>query len=41
MDSHRLALSLASQDRLAPILREAILAEVGIISGNIRVANML
>lgn len=41
VDSHRLALALAARGKLAPLLREAILGELGISSGNVRLANLL
>jgi hypothetical protein len=41
VDSHRLALVLAGRQQLMPILREAILQEMGLQSGNIRLANLL
>eukprot|EP00878_Enallax_costatus_P005986 GHUV01006278.1.p2 GENE.GHUV01006278.1~~GHUV01006278.1.p2 ORF type:complete len:465 (+),score=146.42 GHUV01006278.1:1741-3135(+) len=41
VDSHRLALALARQRKLAPIIREAVLAEMGISSGNVRLVNLL
>jgi hypothetical protein len=41
LDSHRLALALAARDKLAPILREAILSEVGLSGGNVRLTNLL
>jgi hypothetical protein len=39
--SHRLALSLARQGKLAPLVREAICQEMGCNSGNVRLANLL
>lgn len=41
VDSHRLALALAARDKLAPMIREAILSEVGLSSGNVRLTNLL
>lgn len=41
VDSHRLALALAGRNKLAPMIREAILSEVGITSGNVRLTNLL
>ena len=41
VDSHRLALALAAREKLAPMLREAILSEVGLSSGNVRLSNLL
>lgn len=40
VDSHRLALSLAGRNKLAPMIREAILSEVGLNSGNVRLSNL-
>lgn len=41
VDSHRLALALAGRNQLAPMLREAILNEVELASGNVRLVNLL
>eukprot|EP00775_Hariotina_reticulata_P002502 gene2502-2806_t len=41
VDSHRLALNLAARGTLAPLVREVILTEMGISSGNVRLANLL
>lgn len=41
VDSHRLALALARQRKLAPIIREAVLGEMGINSGNVRLVNLV
>ncbi len=39
--SHRLALALARQERLLPLVREAVLQEMGINAGNLRASNIL
>jgi hypothetical protein len=41
VESHRLALALARQQKLAPLVREAIMGELGAPSGNVRYANLL
>ncbi len=41
VNSHRLALAMTKAGKLAPLVREAVLQEMGIQSGNIRVANLL
>lgn len=41
VESHRLALALARQRKLAPLVREAVLQELGLQSGNVRLANLL
>ena len=41
VDSHRLALWLDSQKRLAPLIRACILGEMGFKSGNVRLQNLL
>jgi hypothetical protein len=40
-DTHRLAAALARAGKLAPLLREAIAAEAGLPSKNVRLANVL
>jgi hypothetical protein len=41
VESHRLALALQRQRKLAPLVREAVLQELGLQSGNVRLANLL
>jgi hypothetical protein len=41
VDSHRLALNLAAKGTLAPLVREVIMTEMGISSGNVRLVNLL
>lgn len=41
VESHRLALALQRQRKLAPLIREVILGELGLASGNVRLVNLL
>jgi hypothetical protein len=41
VESHRLALALQRQRKLAPLVREAVLQELVLQSGNVRLANLL
>lgn len=41
VDSHRLALALGVHKKLAPLVRETVLQEMDIQSGNVRIANLV
>ncbi|GFR49026.1 hypothetical protein Agub_g11048 [Astrephomene gubernaculifera] len=41
VDSHRLAAALDAQGQLVPLVRDAVLRELGLRSGNVRMSNML